>query len=121
MKTSKITVFYDGACPTCVRDRKWYESWLGQHPHLVEWYDITGKDEELAAMGIVPDEALRELHVQDNNGAVHKEMDAYILLLKQIWWMRPVAWLMGLSGIRQVLSAVYRRMVDQRLAREGRG
>ncbi|MDO6705622.1 thiol-disulfide oxidoreductase DCC family protein [Photobacterium sp. 1_MG-2023] len=121
MKKEKITVFYDGACPTCVRDRAWYETWLGRHPELVVWYDITGEDEALKAMGIDPDKALRELHVQDRQGVVHREMDAYILLLNQIWWMRPVAFLMGLPGIRQGLSAIYRRMVDQRLSREGRG
>ncbi|KDM92320.1 thiol-disulfide oxidoreductase DCC family protein [Photobacterium galatheae] len=117
----KIRVFYDGACPSCVRDRAWYESWLGRHPELVEWYDITGKDEALKALGISPEKALRELHVQDQQGIVYQEMDAYILLLKQVWWLRPVAFLMGLPGIRHLLSAIYRRMVDQRLAREGRG
>ncbi|GAB6260232.1 thiol-disulfide oxidoreductase DCC family protein [Photobacterium sp. R1] len=117
----RIRVFYDGSCPSCVRDRAWYESWLSRHPELVEWYDITGRDEALKALGISPEKALRELHVQDQQGIVHRELDAYMLLLNQVWWLRPVAFLMGLPGIRHLLSVIYRRMVDQRLAREGRG
>ncbi|MCW8327229.1 DUF393 domain-containing protein [Photobacterium sp. SDRW27] len=116
-----ITVFYDGSCPSCVRDRKRYELWLGKHIDKVEWFDITGKESYLIQYGIDPDLALRELHLQDCDGRVFRELDAYILLLKQIWWLKPVAWVIQVPFIRHRLSKWYRRQVDERLARDGRG
>ena len=40
----KITVYYDGACPKCIRDRKNYEKLAGKAAQFVVWFDITGKD-----------------------------------------------------------------------------
>lgn len=48
----RLRVFYDGACPSCVRDRKFYERLAGRTGDAVEWVDITGRDEELKQLGI---------------------------------------------------------------------
>ena len=45
----EITVFYDGACPRCVRDRAQYERWAGPAGAQVCWFDITGQDERSRA------------------------------------------------------------------------
>lgn len=116
-----ITVFYDGACPTCRRDRANYERLAGEGGRDVEWCDITGRDEALRAEGIKPDAALRELHVRAPDGTVRRELDAYILLMSRVWVLKPVAWLIGLPGVRGLCSRAYRVMVDRRLRREGRG
>jgi len=115
-----ITVFYDGACPRCRRDRANYERLAGEGGRDVEWCDITGRDEELRAEGIDPDAALRELHVRASDGTVRRELDAYILLMSRVWVMKPLAWLIGLPGVRGLCSRAYRVMVDRRLRREGR-
>jgi predicted DCC family thiol-disulfide oxidoreductase YuxK len=47
----RLRVFYDGACPSCVRDRKFYERLAGRTGDAVEWVDITGRDEELKMAG----------------------------------------------------------------------
>lgn len=125
MSYCKLIVFYDGACPRCVKDRARYESWFGwlrkevgeQQCGQVDWFDITGQEETLRRWGIDPVQALRELHVRDQNGKIHRELDAYILLLSQIWWCKPVVWLMTFKWIKAWLSAVYRRNVDARLAK----
>ncbi len=67
MNSGKLTVFYDGACPVCVRDRRWYEKLEGHTEDSVQWLDITGRDDELRQLGIDPYHALRELH--DGTGA----------------------------------------------------
>lgn len=76
-----LRVFYDGSCPSCIRDRRQYEKLAGRAAGNVEWVDITGRDEELQSLGIHPDDALQELHVQDSKGHIHRELDAYILLM----------------------------------------
>ena len=113
--STKLTVFYDGACSVCVRDRRWYEKLEGKTENSVEWLDITGRDEELREQGIDPDKALRELHVKDSQGQVHREMAAYILLMARVPLLKPIAWLIGLPVIRPTLAWLYHRWVTRRL------
>ncbi|MDX1589768.1 MAG: DUF393 domain-containing protein [Oleiphilaceae bacterium] len=115
---NRIIVYYDGACPQCRRERDRYEKLAG--PDAVVWLDITGRDALLREQGIDPQAALLQLHVQDKQGRVHRELDAYRLLLGQITWLRPLAWLIGLPVIRPLLSALLHRWVVKRLSRDGR-
>ncbi|MEX6503184.1 DCC1-like thiol-disulfide oxidoreductase family protein [Pseudomonas zhanjiangensis] len=115
----KLKVYYDGACPRCVADRRRYEK-LSAQDDSVEWVDITGRDDELRRLGIDPYCALTELHVQDGQGRIHRELDAYILLMSRTTLLRPLAWLLGLPGLKPLLSWCYRRWVLRRLRREGR-
>lgn len=117
----KLIVYYDGGCPRCVADRKRYERLAGSASESVEWVDITGRDDELEQMGIDPDKALRELHVRDAAGNLHRELDAYILLMRRTRLLRPLAWLIGLPVIRPLLSRSYRAWVARRLRASGRG
>ncbi|MCP5161485.1 MAG: DUF393 domain-containing protein [Hahellaceae bacterium] len=116
----KVCVFYDGSCPGCVKDRATYEKLAGKHAQEVEWLDITGQEETLRAQGIDPRRALLELHVRDEHQKIHSELDAYILLMRRTPVLRPLAWLIGLPGLRQILSMAYRRWVRHRLKKEGR-
>lgn len=113
--SEKLIVFYDGSCPVCVRDRRWYQKLAGRTGEAVEWLDITGRDEELVQQGINPDKALRELHVKDAQGQVHREIDAYILLMSRVTSLKPLAWLIALPVVRPVLAWLYHRWVTQRL------
>ena len=114
-----LSVYYDGSCPSCVKDRQWYEKLAGRGGEQVQWVDITGRDEMLRERGIQPEDALMELHVEDGQGDVHRELDAYILLMSRVLVLKPLAWLIGLPGVRGLLARLYRRWVRQRLAREG--
>lgn len=116
----RLIVYYDGSCPSCVEDRERYERMAGEGARDVEWLDITGRDEELRREGIDPDQALRELHVKDPEGRIHRELDAYRLLMKRVPRLKPLGWLIGLPVIRPVVSWTYRTMVDRRLRRSGR-
>jgi predicted DCC family thiol-disulfide oxidoreductase YuxK len=117
---TRITVYYDGACPRCVRDRARYERLAGEAAAEACWVDITGRDAELAARGIDPQAALRELHVADAEGRIHRELDAYIVLMARVPLLRPLAWLLGLPGLRTLLSQLYRVSVLRRLRASGR-
>ncbi|ABV35624.1 conserved hypothetical protein [Shewanella sediminis HAW-EB3] len=144
---TKICVLYDGACPRCIKDRDNYLRLAGGRAEGVSWFDITGKDEQLKSWGIDPHKALTELHVivgsdeslEKSNKSreiasaevgsglglpgeprVLSELDAYILLMQKVPVLKPLAWLMGLSLVRPVLSAWYHKSVYKRLKREGR-
>ena len=113
-------MFYDGACPRCVRDRQHYEKWAGQAGAPVCWFDLTGQEERLRELGIDPRKALTELHVLDEHRQIRSELDAYILLLAKIPWLKPLAWLIGRPWIRPWLARLYRWSVARRLRRSGR-
>lgn len=119
--SEKLTVFYDGACPKCVKDRETYERLAGKKGVDVCWFDITGEDQHLRAIGVDPHRALRELHVKDASGQLHTEIDAYTLLFSRIPLLSPLASLIGLPLLRSVLGRVYRWQVGFRLWRSGRG
>ena len=120
MGKGKITVYYDGACPRCVQDRRNYEKLAGKAGEGVCWFDITGQDDRLREMGIDPRKALTELHVSDENQQIHAELDAYILLMGRAFLLKPLAWLVGLPVIRPLLSRIYRHGVLKRLRQSGR-
>jgi len=115
-----ITVYYDGACPKCVKDRYHYEKLSGSAGKKVCWFDITGQDERLREIGIDPQKALMELHVKNENQQILSEIDAYILLMSKVPRLRPLAWLIDLPLIRPILSKVYHRQVNRRLRHSGR-
>ena len=117
---SEITIFYDGACPSCVRDRENYERWAGQAGARVGWFDITGQEVRLRELGIDPRRALTELHVLDERRRIRSELGAYILLLERIPWLKPLAWLIGRPWSRLWLAWFYHWSVDRRLRQSRR-
>jgi predicted DCC family thiol-disulfide oxidoreductase YuxK len=115
-----ITVFYDGACPKCVKDRRFYERLAGQGGQQVKWLDITGQDEYLKGLGIDPLKALSELHIQLEDGIILFELDAYIVLMNRICLLKPLAYLISLPVIRPYLAKLYHQRVQKRLKATGR-
>lgn len=115
----KIIVYYDGACPKCIRDRRNYEKLAGESGQEVCWFDITGQENRLRQIGIDPQKALSELHVSDKSGRIVSELDAYILLMNKILWLKPLAWLISLPLIRPLLAKIYHRQVNRRLRKRG--
>lgn len=115
----KIIVYYDGACPVCVRDRQNYEKISGKGAGQVCWFDITGQESQLRKLGIDPQKALTELHVSDESGRVVSELDAYILLMSKVPLLKPLAWLIGLPLIRPALAKIYHQQVNRRLRARG--
>jgi len=118
--TSKISVYYDGACPNCVKDRRNYEKLSGKSKDDIQWIDITGKEDLLRSIGIDPHKALMELHVKGADQRVLSEIDAYVLLMSKVRVLRPLAKVIGIPLVRPALSKIYHWKVNRRLRRSGR-
>ena len=119
-QTNSVTIFYDGACPICVKDRRFYERLAGKGGDDLIWLDISNQHDLLKSLGIEPLAAIQELHIQLSNGQIVKELDAYIHLMQRIWLLKPIAWLISLPIIRPWLANLYHRKVNARLKRQGR-
>lgn len=121
IKTNKaITVYYDGSCPSCVKDRTLYETLAGTSNQDICWFDITDKDQELLKKGINPHKALTELHIEHPEKGILSEMDAYITLMNRVSWLKPIAWFISLPIIRPIISRIYHWQVTRRLQKQGR-
>jgi len=116
----KISVYYDGACPKCVKDRHTYEKLAGKAGKNVYWIDITNQEQRLCELGIDPVKALTELHVKDESEKIVSEIDAYILLMSKVHVLKPIAWLIGLPLIRPIMASIYHWLVNRRLYQSGR-
>ncbi|WP_448547879.1 thiol-disulfide oxidoreductase DCC family protein [Thalassotalea fusca] len=119
-ENENVTVFYDGACPRCVKDRRFYEKLAGQGGKNVNWLDITNQDEYLKSLGIDPYQALTELHIKLPDGRILSELDAYIVLMERVWQLKWLAWIISLPIIRPYLARKYHQKVNKRLKDAGR-
>ncbi len=121
---TKINVFYDGSCGRCRKDRDNYLAIAGKQAKNVTWVDITHKDEHLRDLGIDPIKALKELHIQievpNKPLYVVSELDAYIILMNNTLWLKPLAWLIALPLVRPILSKLYHVSVHNRLKKSQR-
>lgn len=117
---NKISVYYDGACPKCIRDRRNYERLSGKQGQELAWIDITGKEEQLRKLGIDPQRAMTELHILDQHGNIISEIDAYIVLMSRVPILKPLAWIISLPIIRPLCRRIYHRRVNRRLRLDGR-
>jgi predicted DCC family thiol-disulfide oxidoreductase YuxK len=116
----KVTVYYDGSCPRCIKDRNNYQNLAGEKGDSVCWIDITGQEKLLQQLGIDPLKALTELHVKTASGKVLSELDAYILLMSRVSRLKPLAFFIGLPFIRPLLARYYHYSVAKRLKKSGR-
>lgn len=119
-----IRVFYDQACPSCRKDRVFYEGLNQSSQDEVDWVDVNDPKACLIEKGIDPKQALLALFIEieneDGSRTVLSEIDAYIVLMQRTRLLKPLAFLIGLPLIRPMLSSLYRNWVIRRLTRQGR-
>ena len=122
--STKIFVYFDGACASCIRDRDNYVRLVGGACQQVSWVDITGQEQVLLALGIDPQKALTELHIKiESKGQppiIVSELDAYIVLMKRSYWLWPLAWIIALPLVRPIVSRLYHHSVNRRLKKSQR-
>lgn len=79
--------FYDADCPLCVRAV--YLRMQGKHAETVRPLSVQGNETLLAAYGITPQQAMRDLYAVRNDGTLLNGMDALRLIYSDtLWWVR---------------------------------
>lgn len=115
-----IVVLYDGICPTCIKDRQHYQKLAGRKDDAILWLDINQHHQVLKQFAINEQAAMTELHLIVGGKKIVKELDAYILLLSRIWWLKPLAWFIAIPFIKAPLARYYHYRVNKRLTASGR-
>ena len=120
MAVQLIQVLYDGVCKTCVADRQLYEKLIGTNGKHVVWCDYNQHQQLLEQFNISEQEAMAELHLIVDHKLVVKSIEAYQVLFHQIWYLKPISWLLSIRWLRERLRNSYDVRVYRRLKKTGR-
>ena len=117
MSTTAIDVFYDGACPVCLREVRMIRRLDRQG--RVGFTDIAAPDFEPDAAGIPMDDLMDRIHGRLPDGSVVTGVEVFRVIYTTLGFSWLVA-LTRLPGIRQVLDVLYRWFARNRLRLTGR-
>ncbi len=114
-----ITVFYDGKCSLCAREIRYYQS--RQPLDFIQWVDVMDNkpktQEMMKRIGLDTTTALKFFHVQDDQGKMHKGVDAFIVLWRGFKGWRLLAGFVSLPIIKQVAEFLYKVFAKWRFIR----
>ena len=110
-----IKVFYDGKCNLCSSEINYYRriSPTG----IFDWVDINLMHSDFVNTGIKVSDALKILHVTDNNNKSHLGVDAFIIIWKNLSYWKILARIVSIPIIRQIINITYRAFANWRFNR----
>ena len=110
-----IKVFYDGKCNLCSSEINYYRriSPTG----IFDWLDINLMHSDFVNTGIKVSDALKILHVIDNNNTLHLGVDAFIIIWKNLSYWKIIAKVVSIPIIRQIVNITYRAFAIWRFNR----
>lgn len=120
-KPSAVTVFYDGACPLCMREIGFYRK--RKNAEAIDWVDVSRCQGDTVATGLSKSDALARFHVIGADGTLMSGGDAFrelwhalpaFRIWSQLFRARPSAWLLNKAydaflTVRPALQAVLLR------------
>ena len=110
-----IKVFYDGKCNLCSSEINYYR---GISPTgIFDWVDINLMHSDFVNTGIKVSDALKILHVIDNNNKLHLGVDAFIIIWKNLSYWKILARIVSIPIIRQIVNITYRAFANWRFNR----
>jgi predicted DCC family thiol-disulfide oxidoreductase YuxK len=102
---TKLTIFYDGSCPLCIREIGLYQTMKGAD--ALSFIDISQSPDTIVAPGLSKDAAMRRFHVMRPDGRISSGGPAFA----HLWAALPrLTWLGKLFLIKPmpcVLDAAY--------------
>ena len=110
-----IKVFYDGKCGMCSREIRHYMKISPRNTFI--WRDIANEPQHLKEINVSQINALKRLHVIDQDGKIQIGVDAFIAIWRKIPRWRLLAFLCAMPGIKFTLGVLYNRFADWKFAR----
>jgi predicted DCC family thiol-disulfide oxidoreductase YuxK len=104
-------LFFDAECRFCTRIARWLAPILGRRGLGV----APLQDPRVGALlGMTRHELLKELRFLLNDGTQFGGARAVLAVAREIWWARPLAWVVGLPGMMAAMDAAYKRVAAKR-------
>lgn len=112
-----LSVFYDGECPYCHTEIKWYR--FLSKKKSIQWVDITCNRTELERHGISYNQAMAELHVIGADGQQHTGVAGFLAIWAQLPFYRTFASIINrFPFVLGLLNTGYRYFAVWRLQRK---
>ncbi len=104
-------LFFDAECRFCTRIARWVAPSLQRRGLAL----APLQDPRVGALlGLSQDELLREMRLLLSDGSHYGGADAAVALAREIWWLRPLAWVAKFPGMMDVLRSGYRQIAARR-------
>ena len=101
-----IKVFYDGKCNLCSKEISYYRRIAPSD--IFDWQDITLLNSNFINTGIKNSDALKMLHVIDNNNTLYIGVDAFIIIWNNLSYWKVLARVVSMPIIKQIANITYR-------------
>ena len=112
-----ITVYFDGKCSSCSSEIQGYKNLAPSETFV--WNDVANNPALLDKSGINLEDALKRLHVRDENGKWHVGVAAFILIWQQLpslkWQI--YAYFLELPVMFQIATYGYSKLADYRFSK----
>ena len=92
------------------------ESWAKGTIEVAGWQFIPAR---LTAVGLTAEDGMTQVWFVDENQQVTGGAEATNMMLRYIWWARPLAYLYYIPGIRQLQDRLYRWVANNRYMMPG--
>jgi predicted DCC family thiol-disulfide oxidoreductase YuxK len=102
---AKGWVLYDGDCAFCAR---WLHLWTPVLRRRGFEVDALQADWAPKALGIAPNEVLRDIGLLTTTGESCAGADVYLYVARRIWWAWPFGILFSLPGFNLLIWSGYR-------------
>ena len=104
-------VFYDAECRFCVAGMK---RWGGLFARRgFQWLPLQTPG-TATRLGVTDERLLEEMWVQRTDGRVVSGVNAWIELMRSVWWLWPLGVLLGVPGFNAIGCVVYRWIARNR-------
>lgn len=103
--TTKLTVYYDGACRVCSAEIGLYQRARGAS--AIQFVDICHPSFDASREGLDPIEVHKSFHVRRTNGEVQKGVAAFIAIWDTLPGYHRLSRLARWPGIRRLLEVNY--------------
>ncbi|MCU0693407.1 MAG: DUF393 domain-containing protein [Polyangiaceae bacterium] len=112
-----IEVFYDGACPLCMREIRMLQG--RDSRHRIRFVDISADGFDVTSVGLTWEMLMARIHGRLSDGTLVEGVEVFRHLYSAVGF-GPVVALTRLPGIRQLLDVAYRAFAKNRLRLTGR-
>lgn len=109
--TCEIQTFYNGACPVCGHEIRSYARYADREGLPMGWVDINADPDALAGHGLTADDVKRRMHVIDENGQLHRSVEAFLVMWRRMPRYRWLARIVGTPGVKQLSWLAYEGVV----------
>jgi predicted DCC family thiol-disulfide oxidoreductase YuxK len=110
-------IFFDAECRFCLAGRRRWGRTFERRGFVWLPMQTPGTEERL---GVTPEQLVSEMWVLPAGAPAQNGVNAWIELMRHVWWLKPVAMAIGLPGIKRLAQAVYRWIARHRYCIAGR-